>query len=137
MKNKNPFRPECIPDRPSGRPAGSINNKTLFRKVALQPHQVKENGETKTYNTIELLAHILKQKARRGDLRALNIFDLNFGIYLDPPAQVGGTGVMLAPERLSDERWIRQQEERHALEDALIREIELEIAMEMNLKKQQ
>lgn len=59
---------------PRGRPKGSQNLGTIMMKAALMPVEVVSGGKKKKYTTIEAITMKLREKALKGDPKAIASF---------------------------------------------------------------
>jgi hypothetical protein len=75
---------------PSGRKTGSVNLKTLIRKVASTEIPVNENGEERLVSLLEGIILRLSHGALRGDIRATQIILTLFQQYLTDEEPEGG-----------------------------------------------
>lgn len=91
-----------------GRPRGSRNEATIVREVAAMRTTITEGSDTRSVSIAEALVLLLERKVMGGDIPAdKHLAKLRNAIAPEPP---GDAGVLLAPEVLSEEEWIRQQE---------------------------
>lgn len=94
-----------------GRPKGSKNHKTIVQEFALKKHPVIENGEKVQKTVAELILQTLKAKAMEGNLRCQKKLDQLQALIVP---QDDGTGLLVVPEPLSADEWVRRAEIRNA-----------------------
>lgn len=91
--------------RRKGRPTGRENNATIVRKYAKKKHSVRDRGKIRRITTFELAVRKLRERAAKGDLRAIDYLDR--WRTASTHNEFAG-GVFLAPEIASEEEWERQ-----------------------------
>jgi Family of unknown function (DUF5681) len=101
---------------PAGRPRGATGRKKAVRDVLLEKRMMRAANSTppKQITTLELLFMVLREKAFKGDRRAITTlqdFDAKYNRTAEPPPK--GVGFLVVPERLTKEEWI----ERYAPKD--------------------
>ncbi len=95
------------PGNPKGRPKGSRNRKTIIKEFADRTQRVTIDGEMWDVTTVELLLHMARNLALSGDLRAAKKLDkLRQDLSPEP---IESDGVLLAPEILPVEEFIRRE----------------------------
>ena len=84
---------------PAGRREGVRNLKTDVMRTLRMPVQVKEGGRSRTRSTQEGVLLVLREKALRGDARALDRF-LQLALqYNSDPSEIGPTPALAADDQ--------------------------------------
>ena len=118
-----PKRPDSHPSA-RGRPKGAVNTKPIVTRIAFEKHTVKENGEAVKRSTIDLLIHTLQQESMRGNHRAAAVRDKHFGRFMELEKNEGSSsGVLLVPDKVSPEEWLKNAKRHNAKLDELMQEI--------------
>lgn len=96
---------------PAGRPRGASGRKKAVRDVLLEKRETRIANATqpKQNTTLELLFLVLREKAFKGDRRAIKTlqdFDAKYNRNAEPPPE--GVGFLVVPEGLTKEEWIEQ-----------------------------
>jgi hypothetical protein len=84
---------------PAGRRKGVRNLKTDVMRTLKTPVKVKEGGRSKTMSTQEGILLVLREKALRGDARALNAFVALALRYNSDPGEIGPTQGLAADDQ--------------------------------------
>lgn len=87
-----------------GRRKGSRNMATIVQAIASERHTLKENGQKRTFTTVELLIKALNAKAMEGDVSAHTHLE-RLRARFTP--QTDNAGYLVVPETMSDEEWAR------------------------------
>ncbi len=94
-----------------GRPKGSLNRKTILKKIANHRHRIKEDGRWVKRTTIELVLMRLRDIAlTENSPRIWGEFHRLLKKYGEPDLDEN-IGVLVAPAPISVEDWIRRSEE--------------------------
>lgn len=93
---------------PAGRPKGATGRRKAVRDVLLEKRTVRTSNapEPEQRTTLELVFLILREKALKGDRRAIKTlqdFDAQYNRNAEPPPP--GVGFVVVPERLTEEEW--------------------------------
>lgn len=96
---------------PAGRPRGATGRKKAVRDVLLEKREMRaaNSAPPKQITTLELLFMVLREKALKGDRRAIKTlqdFDAKYNRNAEPPPE--GVGFLVVPEGLTKEEWIEQ-----------------------------
>jgi hypothetical protein len=97
---------------PKGRPAGSKNQKTLYKQAFDAKITVNMDGKQKTMSKKELGYHQLAQKAAAGDLKAFQI-QKELDERYDPPEAAPPSPEESAADYATLEAWIELREKFH------------------------
>lgn len=125
--NYLPDREEVLGQRKRGRPKGSLNEKAVLQKLLSRKHTSHETGETRTI--LEWIVLTLKKMVVEGDFAAIKAHEEYFGALFNPDESSASPGVMLAPQDMEPEDWIREAQEKNAY----INRIRNEVMQEMGL----
>ena len=86
---------------PAGRPKGATGRRKAVRAVLLEKRELRTSGsqQTKLYTTLELLFMVLREKAFKGDRRAIRTLQ-EFDAKYNRNAESGpkGVGFLVVPE---------------------------------------
>jgi Family of unknown function (DUF5681) len=101
---------------PAGRPRGATGRKKAVRDVLLEKREMRaaNSAPPKQITTLELLFMVLREKALKGDRRAIKTLqdlDAKYNRNAEPPPE--GIGFLVVPEGLTKQEWI----ERYAPKD--------------------
>jgi hypothetical protein len=110
-----PARKEILEDRQRGRRKGSPNEKTVLKKLLSRKHTSQETGETCTI--LEWILLMLKKKVVGGDFAAIRVYEEFFGSLFNSPEGNDRCGVLMVPQTMTNEEWIKMAEEENALTD--------------------
>lgn len=88
-----------------GRPRGAKNTRTIVHTIAHERHLVKEEGQTKSYTTAELLLITLLRKTMKGDVRASRILDKYRAAYQLEQGETPG-GFLVVREPMTEDEWM-------------------------------
>jgi hypothetical protein len=97
---------------PKGRPAGSKNQKTLYKQAFDAKITVNMDGKQKTMSKKELGYHQVAQKAAAGDLKAFQI-QKELDERYDPPEAVPPSPEESVADYATLEAWIELREKFH------------------------
>ena len=94
---------------PAGRPRGAKGRRKAVRDVLLEKRETRIANSTqpKQITTLEFLFMVLREKAFKGDRRAikkLQDFDAEYNRNAEPPPE--GVGFLIVPEELTKQEWI-------------------------------
>lgn len=107
-----PMRPPGNPFGPRnrgkpGRRKGSRNMATIVQAIANERHTLKENGQTRTFTTAELLIKALLATSMEGDVSAHSHLE-RLRARFTP--QTDQAGYLVVPEPMTQEQWTQQAE---------------------------
>ncbi len=93
---------------PAGRPKGATGRRKAVRNVLLEKRTVRiaNSQEPELCTTLKLVFMVLREKAFKGDRRAIKTlqdFDAEYNRTAEPPPP--GIGFLVVPERLTMEEW--------------------------------
>jgi len=98
-------------NRGRGRPAGSLNHKTIFRHVMYEEVEMKEGDRAVKLTVLEVLIRKVCRAAMEGNAKALHVRDRYLSDYMEPYDTKKPTrGFVLFPTTLTMEVWERQHE---------------------------
>jgi hypothetical protein len=94
---------------PAGRPKGATGRQKAVRDVLLEKRvmRVANTAPPKQITTLELLFMVLREKALKGDRRAIKTlqdFDAKYNRNAEPPPP--GVGFLIVPGPLTKQEWI-------------------------------
>jgi len=97
-----------------GRPKGSKNRKTIVREVALEAHNIVENGRRRRLTTIELVLLCLRNMALKDkNARAFEEFHRLIKAY-QPQAANENAGYLVVPAPITPEEAIAEGKKANA-----------------------
>jgi hypothetical protein len=73
--------------------------------------------------TLEAVIQILQHEAMKGNLPAIRIRDKYLGRYLEQVEPPAGAGVVVVPEDMSPEAWIKEMQQKNARMDQIRQEV--------------
>lgn len=115
--------------RKRGRPKGSLNEKTIWKKLLAIKHTSKETGESRTI--LEWVILTLKKLVAEGDFNAITVYEHFFGPIYDPTDSTEGLGgILLAPADMEPEEWIAKMEEKNHRLDRIRKEVMQEMGID-------
>ncbi len=126
--NYLPDREEVLGQRRRGRPKGSPNEKVVLQKLLSRKHTSHETGETRTI--LEWIILTLKKMVAEGDFAAIRVHEEYFGALFNPDESDNGHGIMLAPQDMEPEEWIREMEEKNAYINRIREEVMREMGVD-------
>jgi hypothetical protein len=98
--------------KPSGRPKGSKNRKTIVKEVAKEMHVVRENGKRRKLSTLKLVLFSLRNMALEGkNVRAFDEFHRLIKAY--QPQATTDLGYLVVPAAMTPEEWMAEQREQN------------------------
>lgn len=102
---------------PKGRPKGAVSIERLTRKFALKTQPVAISGKTQSMSRLEIAILKLKAVAATGHPAAAVLIDQLRGLTATEQPENKGP-VLLSPEALTEDEWIKREEEanRHKIE---------------------
>ena len=96
---------EGQPPNLGGRPPGSLNRKTIIKRVAAKRHRIKLDGRPRTKNTLDLVLRAIRTAASRGEVTAFDLQeDLKGRFGLRPSRTL--QAVLILGEKLTGEEWV-------------------------------
>ncbi|WP_128971368.1 DUF5681 domain-containing protein [Bradyrhizobium tropiciagri] len=95
---------------PKGRPKGAVSIERLTRQFALKTECVKIGGKTERMTRLEIAILKLKAVAATGNTAAAVQIEWLRGLTAPEALEIEGP-VLLSPEALTEEEWIKRQEE--------------------------
>jgi hypothetical protein len=103
------FKPGCSGNL-KGRPPGAKNRKKILEEIANEMHWVVEGDERRRRSTLELVLLSLRNRAIEGNVKAFRAVHELLVKYGPREASKSG-GKLIVPGLLTDEEWIRRNNE--------------------------
>ena len=100
-----------------GRPRGSINRKTIVRKIMNEMHAVTVDGRRRRRSTLELMLLALRNRAAEGNVRAFRAYMKLLAKY-EPQDTHSNVGYLVVSATMTTDEFIRESEKKSAEADA-------------------
>lgn len=97
----------------NGRPKGSKNRKTIVKEIANEMHSVMENGKSMRRKSLEIVFLKLRNLAIGGENQIAHDELHRLIKKFEPQSDNDKAGFLVLPASLSNEDWIKEQEERN------------------------
>ena len=89
---------------PAGRPRGAKGRRAIVERVLLEQQKVTEDGDKKTYTTLDLVLKQVLNLSYGGNSRAFKAMNKLHAEFAPKPTEWVG-GLLLIPEPLTMEEW--------------------------------
>lgn len=90
--------------RGSGRPKGSLNRKTIIKRVANRRRRLMVNGRLRRLTNLEWALHVIRTQAALGDHRAFALQEKLVARF-SGPAEQRAPAVLFIPGQMTMEEW--------------------------------